>query len=59
MGGAAKWKENMLNRASALFSRRGADLQTYIYGTSALADMAKKVGTIVSLIGPTKIDRDR
>lgn len=49
----------MLNRASALFSRRGADLQTYIYGTSALADMAIKVGTIVSLIGPTKIDRDR
>ena len=46
----------MLNRASALFSRRGADLQSYIYGTSALADMAKKVGTTVSLIGPTKID---
>ncbi|EIE20399.1 DUF663-domain-containing protein [Coccomyxa subellipsoidea C-169] len=44
LGGAAKWKENMLNRASALFSRRAADLQSYIYGTSALADAAKKNG---------------
>ncbi len=33
----------MLNKASALFSRRSADLQSYIYGTSALADAAKKV----------------
>jgi hypothetical protein len=46
----------MLNKASALFSRRGADLQSYIYGTSALTDMAKNVGTTVSLNGPTKID---
>ncbi len=49
LGGAAKWKENMLNRASALFSRRGADLQSYIYGTSALADAAKKVCITFSL----------
>ncbi|CAL8465158.1 g4693 [Coccomyxa elongata] len=44
LGGAAKWKENMLHKASALFSRRGADLQSYIYATSALADAAKKNG---------------
>ena len=51
LGGAAKWKENMLNRASALFSRRAADLQSYIYGTSALADAAKKVRITFSLTG--------
>ncbi len=28
----------MLEKASALFSSRGANLQSYIYGTSALAD---------------------
>ena len=41
LGGAAKWKSNMLEKASALFSSRGADLQSYIYSTSALADMQK------------------
>ena len=51
LGGAAKWKENMLNRASALFSRRAADLQSYIYGTSALADAAEKVRITFSLTG--------
>ena len=38
LGAAARWKAGMLRRAGALFSRRGADLQSYIYGTSALAD---------------------
>ena len=28
----------MLEKASALFSSRGANLQAYIYGTSALAN---------------------
>ena len=41
LGGAAKWKSNMLEKASALFSSRGADLQSYIYSTSALADLQK------------------
>ena len=41
LGGAAKWKSNMLEKASALFSSRGADLQSYIYSTSALADSQK------------------
>ena len=31
----------MLEKASALFSSRGADLQSYIYSTSALADTQK------------------
>lgn len=38
LGGAAKWKGAMLQRASALFSARAADLQEYIYGTRATAD---------------------
>ena len=38
LGAAARWKAGMLSRASALFARRGADLQSYIYATSALAD---------------------
>lgn len=38
LGNAAKWKSNMLEKASALFSSRGANLQSYIYGTSALAN---------------------
>ena len=41
LGGAAKWKSNMLEKASALFSSRGADLQSYIYSSSALADSQK------------------
>ena len=41
LGGAAKWKSNMLEKASALFSSRDADLQSYIYSTSALADTQK------------------
>ena len=38
MGAAARWKSNMLEKASALFSTRGATLQSYIYGMSALAN---------------------
>ncbi|PSC76713.1 ribosome biogenesis BMS1-like protein [Micractinium conductrix] len=38
IGAAAKWKANMLQRAAALFSTRGADLHGYIYGTRATAD---------------------
>jgi len=38
LGGAAKWKGAMLQRAAALFSARAADLQQYIYGTDATAD---------------------
>lgn len=35
LGAAARWKHAMLERASALFSTRAADLQQYIYGTPA------------------------
>ena len=38
LGRASRWKSNMLEKASALFSSRGANLQSYIYGTSALAN---------------------
>ncbi|EFN57678.1 hypothetical protein CHLNCDRAFT_142849 [Chlorella variabilis] len=38
MGAAAAWKADMLQRAAALFSTRGADLHSYIYGTRATAD---------------------
>jgi hypothetical protein len=37
----------MLERASLLFSRRGTDLQAYIYGTLATADARKEVWTLL------------
>lgn len=59
MGGAAKWKEKMLARSSAIFSRRGADLQRYIYSSSALAGAAGKVFLPplfhLSLAGPPRV----
>lgn len=42
LGGAAKWKERMMERASAFFSRRATDLQTYVYGTAATSDARPK-----------------
>ena len=53
LGGAAKWKSNMLEKASALFSSRGADLQSYIYSTSALADMQKAKQVLSAFLCPT------
>lgn len=38
LGAAAAWKEGMLARASALFSSRGADLTSFIYGMRATYD---------------------
>ena len=38
LGAAARWKASMVERASGLFARSAANLQSYIYGTSALAD---------------------
>lgn len=36
LGGAAQWKNAMLERAAILFSTRAADLQDYIYGKRSL-----------------------
>jgi hypothetical protein len=44
MGAAAAWKAQMLERAAALFSTRGADLHSYIYGTRATADVRQGGG---------------
>lgn len=41
LGAAARWKSNLLDRAAALFSTRGADLQSYIYGRRATADVRR------------------
>ena len=38
LGGAAKWKGNLLQHAADVFSRRGADLQALIYGQRAVAE---------------------
>ena len=38
LGGAAKWKGNLLQHAADVFSRRGADLQALIYGQRAVIE---------------------
>lgn len=38
LGAAARWKRQLAERANALFSKRGADLQSFIYGKRAVAD---------------------
>ncbi len=38
LGAGAQWKAGMLQRAKLLFSARGADLQSYIYGDTSGGD---------------------
>ena len=40
LGSAARWKGNLLQHAAAVFSRRGADLQSLVYGERAVVDRA-------------------
>ena len=35
MGRAATWKSSIQRNAAALFSRRSADMQSYVYGAPA------------------------
>ncbi len=45
LGAAARWKGNLLERAAALFSPRGADLAGYIYGQKAVVEVGAGIGT--------------
>ncbi|KAL4425893.1 hypothetical protein ABPG75_009909 [Micractinium tetrahymenae] len=58
LGSAAAWKVNMLERAAALFSTRGADLHSYIYGTRATSDGAAQQMRGLSLGGGGGSDDD-
>ena len=40
LGSAARWKGNLLQHAADVFSRRGADLQSLVYGQRAVVDRA-------------------
>lgn len=69
LGGAARWKAGLLDKAAAVFSTRRVDLQSHVYGAQAVATAGvsgrqevrfkKKhqnhaLGSLTGLLGPEK-----